>query len=216
MRAPIGKFEPLILPQGERLLWQGQPTARALALRVFHLRLVAAYFAVLFVGRVASGMLDHQPMEDVLASAARVFIPAAIAMIILGGLAVLYSRTTRYSVTDRRVLLQFGAVLPMTLNVPLAQVVSADLKLYPDQSGDMPLSVITEKRLSVLLLWPHVRPWRLNQVEPMLRSVPEARKVADVLAQALVAASSPAPGPVAASTPVPRRAAIASAVASAA
>jgi len=216
VRASIGKFEPLILPQGERLLWQGQPTARALALRVFHLRLVAAYFAVLFVGRVASGMLDHQPMEDVLASAARVFIPAAIAMIILGGLAVLYSRTTRYSVTDRRVLLQFGAVLPMTLNVPLAQVVSADLKLYPDQSGDMPLSVITEKRLSVLLLWPHVRPWRLNQVEPMLRSVPEARKVADVLAQALVAASSPAPGPVAASTPVPRRATIASAVASAA
>ena len=216
MRASIGKFEPLILPQGERLLWQGQPTARALALRVFHLRLVAAYFAVLFVGRVASGMLDHQPMEDVLASAARVFIPAAIAMIILGGLAVLYSRTTRYSVTDRRVLLQFGAVLPMTLNVPLAQVASADLKLYPDQSGDMPLSVITEKRLSVLLLWPHVRPWRLNQVEPMLRSVPEARKVADVLAQALVAASSPAPGPVAASTPVPRRATIASAVASAA
>jgi Bacterial PH domain len=216
VRTSIGKFEPLILPQGERLLWQGQPTARAFALRVFHLRHVAAYFALLFVGRVATGMLDHQPLRDLLASASRVFIPATIALIILGGLAVLYSRTTRYSVTNRRVLLQFGAVLPMTLNAPLAQVASAGLKLYPDQSGDMPLSLITEKRLSFLLLWPHVRPWRLNRVEPMLRCVPEAHAVADVLAQALVAASSPAPGPVAASMPVPRRTAIASAVASAA
>ena len=216
MRTSIGKFEQLTLPQGERLLWQGQPTARAFALRVFHMRFVAAWFALLFVGRVASGLLDHQPLQDVMASAFRVFIPAAIAMVILGGLAVLYSRTTRYSVTSRRVLLQFGAVLPMTLNVPLAQVTSAGLKLYSDRSGDIPLSVITEKRLSILLLWPHVRPWRLNLVEPMLRCVPEARTAADVLAQALVAVSSPASGPVAASTPLPRRAASASAVASAA
>ena len=216
MRASIGKFEPLILPQGEHLLWQGHPAARALAFRVFHLRLVAAYFGLLFVGRVASGILNHQPLRDLLVDASRVFIPATIAMIILCGLAVLYGRTTRYSVTDRRVLLQFGAVLPMTLNVPLAQVASAGLKLYSDRSGDIPLSVVTEKRLSILLLWPHVRPWRLNQVEPMLRCVPEAQTVADVLAQALVAASSPAPGPVAASTPLPRRPAIASAVASAA
>ena len=216
MRASIGKFEPLILPQGEHLLWQGHPAARALAFRVFHLRLVAAYFALLFVARIASGLLDHQPLQEVLASASRVFVPAAIAMIILGGLAVLYSRTTRYSVTNRRVLLQFGAVLPMTLNVPLAHVASADLKSYPDRSGDIALSVITEKRLSLLLLWPHVRPWRLNQVEPMLRCLPAARTVADILAPALVAASSPAPGPVAASMPVPRRAEIASAVASAA
>jgi hypothetical protein len=216
VRASIGKFEQLIMPQGERLLWQGQPTARGFAIRVFHLRVVAAYFALLFVGRVAYGVVDHQPLQELLANASMVFIPATVTMIILGGLAVLYSRTTRYGLTNRRVLLQFGAVLPMTLNVPLAQVASAGLKIYSDRSGDIPLSVITEKRLAFLLLWPHVRPWQLNQVEPMLRCVPAAPAVADVVAQALVAASSPAPGPVAASMPVPRRAAIASAVASAA
>ena len=215
MTGTVGQFDELILPQGESILWQGQPTASAFALRVFHLRLVAAYFGLLFLGRVAVGMLDDQPLQDVLASASRVFIPAVISLVILGGLAVLYSRTTRYTITNRRVLLQFGAVLPMTLNVPLAQVASAGLKTYSDGSGDIPLALITEKRLSILLLWPHLRPWRLNQVEPMLRSVPQARVVADTLAKALVAASPSVSEPVT-TIAVARREEVAPAIASAA
>ena len=215
MTGTVGQFDEMILPQGESILWQGQPTASAFALRVFHLRLVAAYFGLLFLGRVAVGMLDDQPLQDVLASASRVFIPAVISLVILGGLAVLYSRTTRYSITNRRVLLQFGAVLPMTLNVPLAQVASAGLKTYSDGSGDIPLALITEKRLSILLLWPHLRPWRLNQVEPMLRSVPQARVVADTLAKALVAASPSVSEPDT-TIAVARREEVAPAIASAA
>ena len=215
MTGTVGQFDELILPQGESILWQGQPTASAFALRVFHLRLVAAYFGLLFLGRVAVGILGDQPLQDVLASASRVFIPAVISLVILGGLAVLYSRTTRYTITNRRVLLQFGAVLPMTLNVPLAQVASAGLKTYSDGSGDIPLALITEKRLSILLLWPHLRPWRLNQVEPMLRSVPQARVVADTLAKALVAASPSVSEPVT-TIAVARREAVAPAIASAA
>ncbi len=216
MRASIGKFDELILPQGERLLWQGQPTGFAVALRVFHLRLVVAYFALLFGARLASGLIDHQPLQEVLSGAALLFIPAALALSLLGGLAVLYSRTTRYSITSRRVLLQFGAVLPMTLNVPFAHILSAGVKVYPDGSGDLPLMLGTEKRLSFLLLWPHVRPWRLNQVEPMLRCVPGARAVSDILAQALLAASPRTSSPNAPAIPVPQDVARAPAVASAA
>jgi hypothetical protein len=210
----VGKFDELILPQGESILWQGQPTARAFALRVFHVRLVVAYFGLLFLGRLALGMLDHQALQDVLAIASRVSIPAVISLVILAGLAVLYGRTTRYTITNRRILLQFGAVLPMTLTIPLAQVASAGLRTHADGSGDIPLALITEKRLSILLLWPHLRPWRLNKVEPMLRSVPQASAVADILAKALVAASPSEP--VAATMPVPRRVSVAPAVASAA
>jgi hypothetical protein len=36
-------------------------------------------------------------------------------------------------------------------------------------------------------LWPHVRPWRLANPEPMLRSIPEAERVAQILSNALVA-----------------------------
>ena len=35
---------PELLPTGERMLWQGQPSWRALAIRVFHVRKIAIYF----------------------------------------------------------------------------------------------------------------------------------------------------------------------------
>jgi hypothetical protein len=196
MSVGIGKFEPLTLPEGERLLWQGRPAAWTLAVRVFHIRLVAVYFALLAAARVAMDVSAHEPLSATLMSASRLVNPFAIAMALLGGLAWLYSRTSRYSITDRRVLLQFGAVLPMTLNVPFKQVESAAFKTYRDGTGDLPLAVASDPRLAFLLLWPHVRPWRLTKVEPMLRCVPDAADVAGVLAKALAQAAPPAPEPV--------------------
>ena len=216
MTALFQQFGELALPKDERLIWQGRPDAKALALRVFHVRLVIVYFALLFAARVAFGAFEHQPWLDVLATASRLAIPLAIVLTLLGGLAFLYSRTTRYSVTDRRVLLQFGAVLPLTLNIPFRQIASAAVGKYADGSGDLPLSVITEQRLAFLLLWPHVRPWRLTRVEPMLRCVPDASNVADLLAKALKAASPQTPEPVVAAMPVPRPAELTTAVATAA
>jgi len=212
----VSKFEELDLPKGEWLIWQGRPGARALLRRVFHARPVAIYFALLFAVRIAIGISEGQSWREAAAAASRLAIPLAIALALLGGLAVLYSWTTRYSVTNRRVLLQFGAVLPMTLNIPFRQIASAAVKEYADGSGDLPLSVISEHRLAFLLLWPHVRPWRLTQVEPMLRCVPDARKVANLLAKALTTASPRAPEPVVAAMPVPRPAEPGSAVATAA
>jgi hypothetical protein len=212
----IFQLEPINLPEGERLIWQGTPSARALAVRVFHARLVAIYFAILFAMRIAFGIVERQSWLDSTAAAARLGIPLVIVLVLLGGLAVLYSRTTRYTVTNRRVLLQFGAVLPMTLNIPFGQIASAAVKEYADGSGDLPLAVTSEQRLAFLLLWPHVRPWRLTKVEPMLRCVPDARKVADLLAKALLAASPKAPEPAVVAMPVPRPAELTTAVATAA
>lgn len=216
MNIRMGQFENLDLPSGENLVWQGRPDARALAVRVFHVRLVAIYFALLFGVRIAIGLSDRQPLFDTIVAAGRLVIPFAIVMALLCGLAVLYSRTTRYSVTNRRVLLQFGAVLPMTLNIPFRQIDRAAVKQYADGSGDLPIAVVSEQRLAFLLLWPHVRPWRLSRVEPMLRCVPDARGVATLLTGALTSASSPAPEPVVAAMPVPRPAELSSAVATAA
>ena len=210
------QFEKLTLPEGERLIWQGRPDARGIALRVFHLRLVVAYFAALFTTRVAIGAFGHQPWPDAVAAASGLAIPLAAAVAILCGLAFLYSRTTRYSVTNRRVLLQYGAVLPMTLNIPFRQVANAAVRKYPDGSGDLPLAVVSEQRLAFLLLWPHVRPWRLTRVEPMLRCVPDAPRVAVLLAKALREASPQAPEPLAAVMPAPRPPELTAAVATAA
>lgn len=206
MKQAIGSFDELVLPKGERVLWQGRPRARSLALRVFHVRPVLVWFAALFLASFIMRAVERQSWLDALAGASRLIVPCTIAMLLLSGLAWLYSRTTRYTMTNRRVLIQFGAVLPMTLNIPFAQIGSAGLKVWDDGTGDLPLTVIGEKRLAFLLLWPHVRPWRLTQVEPMLRCVLDAKQAADVLANALVAASSPAPEPAGAVMPVPRQA----------
>ena len=216
MSIRMRQFEDLDLPCGESLVWQGRPDARALAVRVFHIRLVAIYFALLFGVRIAIGLSEQQPLVDTMLAAARLVIPFAIVMVLLCGLAVLYSRTTRYSLTNRRVLLQFGAVLPMTLNIPFRQIDSAAVREYADGSGDLPIAVASGQRLAFLLLWPHVRPWRLTRVEPMLRCVPEARGIANLLTKALTAASSPAPEPVIAAMATPRPAELPSAVATAA
>lgn len=204
MKRWIGSFDELSLPAGEQVLWQGRPLARSVARRVFHMPMVLGYFALLFVAGIVIGVVERQPWQDALWGASRLIVPCASVLLLLGGLAWLYSRTTRYTVTNRRVLIQFGAVLPMTLNVPFAQVGGAGLKIWSDGTGDLPLSVISEKRLAFLLLWPHVRPWRLAQVEPMLRCVPDAKRVAGILSGALVAASSPAPEPASAVMQVPR------------
>lgn len=216
MKTTIGAFDELVLPMGERVLWQGRPRARSLAIRVFHLRPVLAWFGLLFAAGVVMRARAGQSWLDALSGGSRLLVPCTIAVLLLVGLAWLYSRTTRYTVTSRRVLIQFGAVLPMTLTIPFAQIGSAGLKTWRDGTGDLPLSVFTDKRLAFLLLWPHVRPWRLTHVEPMLRCVPDAQKVAGILANALSAASSPAPEPAAAVMPVPTQIRAVRAVATAA
>ena len=45
--------------------------------------------------------------------------------------------------------------------------------------------------MSYLLLWPHIRPWRLRAPEPMLSSIPDAAKVAAKLAEALTGQPGP-------------------------
>jgi hypothetical protein len=54
------------LPAGERILWQGTPSWRALAIRAFHARKVALYFAALVVWRLALAWHDGEPARDAL------------------------------------------------------------------------------------------------------------------------------------------------------
>ncbi len=81
------------------------------------------------------------------------------------------------------------------------------MRLYPDGSGDIPLLLNGPTRMGFTLLWPHVRPWRLRQVQPMLRAVPDAARVATMLSRALAASAGQAApaSPVAAAPGRPRR-----------
>ncbi|MBK3402565.1 PH domain-containing protein [Methylorubrum populi] len=174
------------LPAGERILWRGAPTLHGVLLRAFHARLIMLWFAgaatVLAIGAAASG-----GPARALAVAGPTLLIGLGALGLLTFLAWLVQRTTVYTLTDRRVVMYVGIALPITLNLPLTRIESADLRLFADGSGDLPLRLPPGERVAYLHLWPHARPWRVSRPEPMLRSVPEARSVAALLAPALAA-----------------------------
>lgn len=193
MKQDFNQFKelPSPLPVGERVIWQGKPSFKGLALRTFHVREVAIYFAILLVWRGWSNWSLGLPVSDIAASALWLIFPAVSAMAVLAGLAWLFRRAACYTITSKRILFQFGVALPMTMNIPLGRIANAALKTYRDGSGDIPLKLSDSGRVSYLLLWPHIRPWRLRAPEPMLNSIPDAAAVAAKLAEALTGQPGP-------------------------
>ena len=190
-------YLPAALPAGERVVWQGQPTFKGLALRAFHIREVAIYFGLFLMWRLWSNLSSGGTATEMAVAAIWLVAPALCSVAVLAGLAWLFQRAARYTITNRRVLMQFGVALPMTMNVPLTKISAASLKTYADGSGDIPLRLADSGRASYLLLWPHIRPWRLRFAEPMLRAIPNAASVAGKLSEVL----SGQPGPAAISLP---------------
>lgn len=186
---------PAPLPAGERVIWQGKPSVKGLALGAFHIREVALYFGLVLAWRLGSSASSEVPASDALVAAAWLVIPAIVSIAVLSALAWAFARAALYTVTSKRVVLQFGVALPMTLNIPLDKIAGAALKTYRDGTGDIPLT-LREGSASFLLLWPHARPWQLRAAQPMLRAIPDAAIVAAKLAEAL--SGHPAPTTLAA------------------
>lgn len=174
---------PETLPAGERLLWQGAPAWRALAVRAFHVRKLVAYFASIIALRGTMVYADGTLREAVVAASWMAAL-AGIAIGIVLLLAWLSARTTAYTITDRRVVMRIGIVLTVTFNLPFRSIESADLRRDGDGTGDIPLVLRGPERIAYLHLWPHARPWRVARPQPMLRSVPDAAAVAQLLAAA--------------------------------
>lgn len=184
------------LPEGERLLWQGAPDWRRLALDVFHLRGLALYFGAIIAYCLIAAAMDGTPLPDAALSTAKLAGAAMVPIGFLTAYAWLVGRSTVYTITDQRVVMQFGLALPMTINLPFRKVESAALKSRAKESGDISLLLNSGDKLAYLVLWPHARPWRLARTEPTFRAVPEVGHVGQLLGRAL-AASADMPAPVA-------------------
>lgn len=172
------------LPKGERILWQGSPGWRQLALRAFHCREVAIYFAVFAAWRGATGYAEGG-VELAIGRALSLLPIAALSLGLLALLAWATARCAVYTITDRRVVFSIGVALTATLNLPLKSIERADLKLTGDGSGDLTLGLGRDTRVAFLTLWPHARPWRVKNPEPTLRALPDPERAASVLAEAL-------------------------------
>ena len=66
MKQDFSQFKelPAPLPVGERVIWQGKPTFKGLALRSFHIREVAVYFGLLLMWRLWSNWTHGMPAGE--------------------------------------------------------------------------------------------------------------------------------------------------------
>jgi hypothetical protein len=171
------------LPQGEQLVWQGAPRWTALAVHAFHVRALTAYFVVLLGARAAWLAGTGLPVSRVVLGCVGPALVAAVAIGILAGLAWLAARSTLYSVTNRRVVIRAGIALPVTVNLPFRGIEGASIKVRSNGSGDIALAMARSQRVGYAVLWPHVRPWKLTRPEPMLRAIPDAAEVGELLSR---------------------------------
>lgn len=179
------------LPDGEAMLWQGAPDWQSMAWRIFHIREVVGYFALLLFWNGFSAWWESGLAIKVTAAVLPLLIPMGIGIGILAALAYLTARMSVYTLTSKRLVMRIGIALPTTFNLPFAQIEGADVKLLPDGTGDISLKLVPDVRLAYLVLWPHARPWALRQTQPTLRAVPNAAEVAQRLATALAASVQP-------------------------
>lgn len=176
---------PDYLPEGEHLIWRGEPDFRVMARRVFHVRSVAIYIGVLLAAHLGVQWYNGGDLVSVALGSSWMLGLGAVAVGILALLAWAYTRSTVYTLTNKRLVLRFGVAIPMMVNLPLQILGSADLRRYGDGSGDIMLTLAQKKKLSYSLLWPNIKPWQFKPVVPALRCLPAVDDVAATLAHAV-------------------------------
>ena len=168
-------------PEGEDILWQGRPKTWAIARDALALYWVAGYFVLLAGWRIVVGGADG---NYELSTGTPYLILGLLCCAILVGLAFMQARATVYIITSKRVSMRIGAALIIYYNLPFTQIGNANLDLRRDGTGTIALQMTGNERLSYMLTWPHIRPWRMARTEPALRCIPDAASVAKILAAA--------------------------------
>lgn len=175
---------PGLLPDGENIIWQGGPDWMAMAKSALHIRLAVLYFGLIAAIAAIRGDANTAIGVSLLGV-------TAVAMFVLFAWGV--GRTTVYTLTDQRLVLRIGVALNKCINLPLSEIEAANLKLLGEGRGSIVLSLKGAPRLGYLMLWPHVRSLRFIRPQPMLRALPEAQKVAQLLFGATQKTQSVAP-----------------------
>ena len=158
---------PGFLPKDETILWQATPDWQSMARGVFHTRLVTGWFVIVAMGAFMAGGTG-------ILGAAITLLVAALGLGMLAVLAYAQARSTVYTLTQKRLVMRFGVALPKCVNLPLAQIVSADVKPAGAGHCDVALRVAGRFPLGWLQMWPHVRAWKINDPQPMLRGIRES------------------------------------------
>ena len=177
------EFEPQFglperLPSDEFIVWQGSPDIGALAASAFHIKKLVVYFILLIVA-CAWPALEAQAGAMAVLQAIKWIAPLSLlGLASVWLMAYMTSRTTVYTLTNKRVVMRLGIVLTVTFNLPLKQIASSDVRLLEAGFGDITLALQGSDRIAWVHLWPSVRPWRISKPEPTLRAISDVQEVA--------------------------------------
>jgi hypothetical protein len=163
---------PGLLPEGERILWQGSPDWKVMATSALHNRVTAIYFGAIAIWAALKG-----DASTAIGVAALGIVVIALLTLFAWGV----GRTTVYTLTDKRIVLRIGVALNKCINLPLGEIEAANLKMLGDGHGNVVLDLKGMPRLGYWMLWPHARSLRIVRPQPLLRAIPEAREFAQLL-----------------------------------
>lgn len=176
---------PQKLPEGEKLLWQGAPSMRALAIDAFHVRALAVYFGIAAILRgsylTANGSTAREGLETGLVVFGMGGVSVAILAIIAWGMA---SRCM-ITITSKRIVVRHGVAIRKYINIPFGQIAEIGLRVHQSGKGDIALTTDGTVPLPYLHLWPFVRPTHFRKTAPVLRGLTEVQTVADTLVRAM-------------------------------
>jgi Bacterial PH domain len=173
------------LPEGERILWQGRPDWKRLAIDALHVRKVAVYFAGVIALQAAYRSAQGDSFDVAFANAPMLIACAVGACGILALIAYLSAKTTRYTLTNKRALMRIGITLPITVNVPYAKVDGVSFANTGDDCGTICFKPGGDVRLAYAMLWPHAKPWNFSKPQPAFRDIADVDAVASRLASLL-------------------------------
>jgi hypothetical protein len=174
------------LPPGERILWEGAPNARALARHLFFIRPLSAYLGAMVLWWVAVNRSQINTEQF--------WATLGIQLMLVGGvvggawlLARAIANGTTYAITDRRIVMRFGVIFPLTINLPLHYVEGASAREFADQTGQIAVQLTKKESIAWIVLFPHVRPFEFSQPQPLLRGLTDPVKVGEILRAAVLA-----------------------------
>ena len=178
------------LPENEHVIWQGVPHWRNLARNLFHTRIVMAYFGIVMIAFMSFSILDGGDWKDACMAAIPVIFFAFITIGILSILSWIGAKATIYTVTNRRVVMRIGAAFSKSIDIPFKVIESVTLKSSSTGFGNISIKLKVGNSIPYFFIWPHARPWRFRDAEPMLRAVNDVEAVAKALVEQLEASQN--------------------------
>lgn len=174
------------LPPGEQILWEGAPNARALARHLFFIRPLSAYLGAMVLWWVTVNRTQFNTETFWATLGIQLLLVGSV----VGGawmLARSIANGTVYAITDRRIVMRFGVIFPLTINVPLHYVEGASAREFPDRTGQIAVQLTKKESIAWIVLFPHVRPFEFSQPQPLLRGLTDPVKVGEILRAAVLA-----------------------------